>query len=46
MNIDLHDCENDIGFVPDVLECDGSDHHHHEVEDPVTTKSLSVPIIA
>lgn len=37
MDLGLHDCENDIGFVFDVLERDGGDHYHHEVEDPVTT---------
>lgn len=38
----LHDGEDDVGFVSDVLECNGRDHHHHEVEDPVGTACVSV----
>lgn len=40
MSIGLHDCEDNIGFVSDVLESDGGDHHHHEVEDPVTARII------
>lgn len=41
----LHDSEDDICLVFNAVECDGSDHHNHEVEDPVTTRrDVSLPI--
>lgn len=38
----LHDGKNDIGFILDAVERDRSDHHDHEVEDPVCTSEKFV----
>ena len=35
---DLHDCEDDIGFVPDRCEGNRGDHDDHEVESPISTR--------
>lgn len=34
----LHYSEDNIGLVPDAVECHGCDHHDHEVKDPVGTE--------
>lgn len=33
----LHDSEDDISLIPNVRERNRSDHHDHEIEDPVGT---------
>lgn len=31
----VHNSKDDVGFVPDAVECNRGNHHDHEVEDPV-----------
>lgn len=33
----LHNSEDDVGFVPNAMECDWGNHDDHEIKDPIGT---------